>query len=365
MARRSSRAAGWHVVEVKYGRRLQALFARPGGERAARAGSTRCPTSSTSRCSRCRRRACARGSSTARPRRSAPLVAGRRRRRARRAGAATSAATTSADCSQAFAECDAVTDRPSVVFAYTIKGWGLPIAGNPRNHSALLTAEQIDALRTAIGLTPDDRVGPLRPAPRRPGSWPPRGASTCTAPVAGRAAGAWRRPRPDRRSGPATPMSTQEAFGRVLVDLSRDAAVAPYLVTTAPDVATSTNLAGFINRIGVFTPDERRALERGPGAALGRGPQRAAHRAGHQRDEPVPAARPARPVLGPVRPAAAADRHRLRPVRAARPGRLHLRPLLRRPVHRRRHAVRGHAGARGRRAPVDHHPVGGPGAARA
>lgn len=36
---------------------------------------------------------------------------------------------------QAFAECDAVTDRPSVVFAYTIKGWHLPIAGDPRNHS--------------------------------------------------------------------------------------------------------------------------------------------------------------------------------------------------------------------------------------
>ncbi len=26
-----------------------------------------------------------------------------------------------------------------MVFAYTVKGWGLPIAGNPRNHSALLT----------------------------------------------------------------------------------------------------------------------------------------------------------------------------------------------------------------------------------
>ena len=59
-------------------------------------------------------------------------------------------------------------------------------------------------------------------------------------------------------------MSTQEAFGRVLVDLSRNEAVAPYLVTTAPDVATSTNLAGFINRTGVFAPDERRELGHGP-----------------------------------------------------------------------------------------------------
>jgi pyruvate dehydrogenase E1 component len=55
------------------------------------------------------------------------------------------------------------------------------------------------------------------------------------------------------------PLSTQEAFGRILVDLSRDEAVAPYLVTAAPDVATSTNLAGFINRTKVFSPDARRS----------------------------------------------------------------------------------------------------------
>ena len=48
------------------------------------------------------------------------------------------------------------------------------------------------------------------------------------------------------------PVSTQEVFGRTLVSLSRDQALAPYLVMWAPDVATSTNLAGFINRVGVF-----------------------------------------------------------------------------------------------------------------
>jgi pyruvate dehydrogenase E1 component len=53
-------------------------------------------------------------------------------------------------------------------------------------------------------------------------------------------------------------MSTQEAFGQIVVDLARDPALAAYLVTTAPDVATSTNLAGFINRAGVFAPEEKR-----------------------------------------------------------------------------------------------------------
>ena len=63
------------------------------------------------------------------------------RRDAGRRSSPTSAGTTWPACSRCSRECDAVTDRPSVVFAYTVKGWGLPIAGNPRNHSALLTGD--------------------------------------------------------------------------------------------------------------------------------------------------------------------------------------------------------------------------------
>src|SRR5580698_9258428 len=70
----------------------------------------------------------------------------------------------------------------------------------------------------------------------------------------------------------ARPVSTQEAFGRILVDLSRLESVAPYLVTTAPDVATSTNLAGFINRTGVFSPVPRRAWSEDPVLKWAEGP---------------------------------------------------------------------------------------------
>jgi pyruvate dehydrogenase E1 component len=154
----------------------------------------------------------------------------------------------------AYAACDAETTRPSVVFAYTVKGWGLPIAGNPRNHSALLTGDQIGALRESIGLTGAtewDRIDPTTPA----GQWANlRAAHLERAVSAGRA----RFPVPtstDFRS--SKPISTQEAFGRILVGLSRDEQVGRHLVTTAPDVATSTNLAGFINRAGVFAPTDR------------------------------------------------------------------------------------------------------------
>lgn len=160
---------------------------------------------------------------------------------------------------EAYAQCDAVTDRPSVIFAYTVKGWGLPIAGNPRNHSALLTGEQIGALRDAMGLTDDwARFDPATPegilcnqrreALRRP---PVPASIGVTVP-------------PATGVRTARPVATQDAFGKILVELSRNEEVAPYLVTTAPDVATSTNLAGFINRAGVFAPAEQRAWSTDP-----------------------------------------------------------------------------------------------------
>ena len=170
----------------------------------------------------------------------------------------------------AFAQCDAEKDRPSVVFCYTVKGWGLPTAGNPRNHSLLLTTEQIGEMRARLGLTPDtewDRFDPMTPA----GQWTAARREHLARPP---------RPQPPRLTVPdatglraSRPLSTQEAFGRILVDLSRRDAVAPYLVTTAPDVATSTNLAGFINRVHVFSPAARRTWSEDPVLRWAEGPE--------------------------------------------------------------------------------------------
>jgi pyruvate dehydrogenase E1 component len=154
----------------------------------------------------------------------------------------------------AYRECDDVTDRPSVVFAYTVKGWGLPMAGNPRNHSALMSAEQIVELRKKCGLTEAtewDRIDPTSPA----GQWVNVRAAHLEAATLP-AAPQFEVPHTTEFRS-AKPVSTQEAFGRILVALSRDEQVGKHLVTTAPDVATSTNLAGFINRMGVFSPVER------------------------------------------------------------------------------------------------------------
>jgi pyruvate dehydrogenase E1 component len=149
--------------------------------------------------------------------------------------------------------CDAVTDRPSVVFAYTVKGWGLPIAGDPLNHAALLSATQIDALRAEMGLdlsTEWDRLDPTTAAGR----------------VAAAAGDEINNPAPTPRPSipvpdavsptvGAKPVSTQEVFGRLLTGLGSTDAVAERIVTLSPDVSVSTNLGGWINKFGVFHPE--------------------------------------------------------------------------------------------------------------
>jgi len=156
---------------------------------------------------------------------------------------------------EAFEACDRVTDRPTVVFCYTVKGWGLPIAGDPRNHSAQLSGEQIAALRVALDVPADDwaRFDPQSPAGQLAAARGQAFASVTrvAAPPL---------PAPPSEVGVvqgSRSVATQEVFGRTVTALSRLEDVGPLLVTTAPDVATTTNLAGFINRVGSFTPSER------------------------------------------------------------------------------------------------------------
>jgi pyruvate dehydrogenase E1 component len=261
-------AAGWHVVEAKYGQALQKAFIQPGGD-SLRAWIDAMPNEQYQSLFGLEPAAVRERFLDGAPvlvqqfcagipdHELAPLVTDL-------AGHDLGALL------DAFAECDAESGRPSVLFAYTIKGWGLPIAGNPRNHSALLSTAQIGQMREQLGLTAAtewDRLDPMTPA----GQW-----------AAARREQLARAPRshagnevvvPDATGlRAARPISTQEAFGRILVDLSRAEGVAPYLVTTAPDVATSTNLAGFINRTGVFSPVPRRAWSSDPVLKWAEGP---------------------------------------------------------------------------------------------
>src|SRR5450755_1918792 len=139
-------AAGWHVVEAKYGQRLQEAFARPGGP-ALRDWIDAMPNEHYQSLF-----GLDAGPLRARFLEGAP---GEVRQLCEGVADEDLAALVTdlaghdiGSLLRAFDECDLQKSRPSVVFAYTVKGWGLPMAGNPRNHSALLSVGQVDEMRS-------------------------------------------------------------------------------------------------------------------------------------------------------------------------------------------------------------------------
>jgi pyruvate dehydrogenase E1 component len=148
----------------------------------------------------------------------------------------------------------AKVDGPAAVFAYTVKGWGLQSAADPRNHAALLSGDQVEQLGVAMGRNPD--------AP-----WERFTEESEEQGYVGEAAArlAARKRDNDEKviefadtaiSIPAV-TSTQDAFGRMLVELDRTSPEsAERIVTTSADVATSTGLSSWINRTSVFSRQE-------------------------------------------------------------------------------------------------------------
>jgi pyruvate dehydrogenase E1 component len=248
-------AAGWHAITVKYGRRLRELFGRPGGEQ-LRERIDSMPNEEYQRLLR---------SPAAQLRERLPAEGRGRRELARlvkelddgelAAALRDLAGHDLADLLGAYREADAFSDRPTVIFAYTIKAWSLPTEGHPGNHSALLSSAQWERLGEELGADPRDPWA-------RFDDESPEGA------LCRQAAIRLHRPALARREPPPAPSSlgrvhagresTQQAFGRLLLDIGHDAPeLAAAIVTVSPDVASSTNLGGWINRVGVWSIGER------------------------------------------------------------------------------------------------------------
>ncbi len=145
--------------------------------------------------------------------------------------------------------------RPTVIFAYTIKGRGLPTEGHPNNHSALLTGEQMLELAAASGTDLNDPWRSFEDGSEAARLCQARGALMARPPVVAQPAGVV--PVQLSRSHKA-PISTQASLGRFLADFKRAApAIAGRVVTCSPDVASSTNLGGWINKTGVWSVQDR------------------------------------------------------------------------------------------------------------
>ncbi len=61
-------------------------------------------------------------------------------------------------------------DQPTAFIAYTVKGWGTPLAGHKDNHAGQMTAAQIEQLRTAMQVRPGHEWDKLRGWRRAPPS---------------------------------------------------------------------------------------------------------------------------------------------------------------------------------------------------
>ncbi len=149
-------------------------------------------------------------------------------------------------------------DRPVCFICYTIKGFGLPLAGHKDNHAGLMNPAQVEALRIAMNVRPGhewDRFEGL--------NLPANTLQAFLDAVPFNAQGARRYQAPVIAVPDVLPLtdsrelSTQQGFGHLMHDLAKgDTELARRIITTSPDVTVSTNLGAWVNRRGLFAREE-------------------------------------------------------------------------------------------------------------
>ena len=152
-------------------------------------------------------------------------------------------------------------DRPTAFIAYTIKGWGTPLAGHKDNHAGLMTATQMERfqqdmqirdghewdLAEGLSLGEKELVDSLADTPFFAQGRRRFAADRIAVPA-------------EVSTSPAAvndEISTQAAFGKILDSIAQaDSTLADRIVTTSPDVTVSTNLGPWVNRRQLFARTE-------------------------------------------------------------------------------------------------------------
>jgi pyruvate dehydrogenase E1 component len=250
---------GWRVVTVKYGRKLESMFAQPGGDDLRR-WIDDCPNSLYS--ALVYRGGPAWREALARDENRYPGV--RRTIETVRDDADLHALMTNLaglDMEAVLDAFESVTDdTPTCFLCYTIKGAGLPFAGHKDNHSGLMTEDQMTGFKAGMGVADGrewEKFEGLRlpiatlQAAIKSAPFNAQGTRRLTAPTVAI---------PDVLPAPKErKIATQAAFGHILNDIAAgDTPLARAIVTTSPDVTVSTNLGAWVNRKGLFahTPQE-------------------------------------------------------------------------------------------------------------
>jgi pyruvate dehydrogenase E1 component len=248
---------GWRVVTLKYGKRLEAAFARPDGEH-LRQWIDECPNSRYSAL-------VYKGGAGWREHLSRDLnrYPGIRRILDEHDDEQLHGLMTNLAGHDMEAVLEAFhgieDDLPTCFIAYTIKGHGLPFAGHKDNHAGLMNKDQMAGFKAKLGIADGAEWDRLAGA-----KLPAAELEAFLAEVPFAAEGV--------RQHVAAPVpvadlpvpavggaraSTQEGFGKILNDLAGgDSPLASRIVTTSPDVTVSTNLGGWVNRRGIFHRSE-------------------------------------------------------------------------------------------------------------
>ncbi|WP_104017120.1 1-deoxy-D-xylulose-5-phosphate synthase N-terminal domain-containing protein [Roseovarius nitratireducens] len=249
-------AFGWDVVRVKYGALQRAAFAEPGGE-ALRDWIDQCPNAEYSALTYM-------GGAVWRQRLMDDLgdqgeVTALIERRSDRELAdlmENLGGNCVATMAETFASID--HDRPTCFLAYTIKGWGTPIAGHKDNHGGLMTKAQMAEWQTHMGIPEGqewDRFAGVEDVDSLH-------AFLDGVPFFAKGArryGDARLAVPEVAAVTDREISTQMAFGKMLDGLARgDSALAARILTTSPDVTGTTGLGPWVNRRKLFSRTEQR-----------------------------------------------------------------------------------------------------------
>ena len=148
-------------------------------------------------------------------------------------------------------------DRPTCFLAYTVKGWGTPIAGHKDNHGGLMNKTQFAEWQTRMGIAEGqewERFAGVDDVPALEkflSDVPffadgPRRLSDAKIDV------------PKIEMNSDREISTQTAFGKILDDLSKgDSDLAARIITTSPDVTGTTSLGPWVNRRKLFARAEQ------------------------------------------------------------------------------------------------------------
>ncbi len=244
-------AFGWDVVRIKYGALQRAAFDEPGGL-ALRDWIDRCPNAEYSALTYM-------GGAVWRKRLMDDLgdqgdVSALIDRRSD-AELAALMENLGGNCVQTMAESFAAIehDRPTCFLAYTVKGWGTPIAGHKDNHGGLMTKAQMAEWQRHMSVPEGQEWEPFA------GTSDPEGLRDFLSRVPFFAKGARcfsdaRLAVPKIHFSTDREISTQMAFGKMLDDLAKgESELAGRIVTTSPDVTGTTGLGPWVNRRKLFS----------------------------------------------------------------------------------------------------------------